>query len=362
MANRDGVHIDLDSIFHELEANGFDEVRVEFAPDDGGGAAAAVVDVVRQAVGTANDVANQVAPDSIWGSLLTASLAGFSVRLGSMESEEALDTWLAAFRGRVRAGGLSGELRATKTVRLPAWDSPDPMMTAYIALGALSALDGAGMSGWAERAVRWAAEAGGDAYVGSYGMSQLDATSEVAVHLASMLHVASSGAVLYTDALASRAAMAEIGSDGQAMYQTHDASAPLAAQADRARVAILAEAEYAHYAFVAPTPRQAYLWDARGRALPPLREEIPAYALRMHADLWNRFVPDAHCMQLLTDEHLAQVSDLSRWNVTHVTAGRTLVEAPDLAEWLRPGGPSPSIVDQARADFGRALVPADDVR
>ncbi|MFG1807596.1 hypothetical protein [Streptomyces sp. NPDC049040] len=361
MANRDGVRIDLDGIFHGLEANGFDEVRVEFAPDDGGGAAA-VVDVVRQAVRTANDVANEAAPDSIWGSLLTASLAGFSVRLGSMESEEALETWLAAFGGRVRAGGLSGELRATKTVRLPPWDSPHPMMTAYIALGALPALDGAGKSGWAERAVRWAAEAGGDAYVSSGGMNQLDTTGEVAAHLASTLRVASSGSVLYTDALASRAAMADIGSDGQATYQIHDASSSLAAQADRARAAILAEAEHAHYAFVAPTPRQAYGWDDRSRALPPLREEIPAHALRVHADLWSRFVPDVHCMQLLTDEHLDRVADLSRWTVTHVSAGRTLVEAPDLAGWLRPGGPAPSIVDQARADFGQALVAAGDVR
>jgi hypothetical protein len=67
-------------------------------------------------------------------------------------------------------------------------------------------------------------------------------------------------------------------------------------------------------------------------------------------------------MQLLTDEHLARVSDLSQWTVTHVTAGRTLVEAPDLAEWLRPGGPPHSVLDHARADFGRALVSAEDVR
>ncbi|MYS25067.1 MULTISPECIES: hypothetical protein [unclassified Streptomyces] len=355
--------MDLNGIMRQLEANGFDEVRVEFAPDDGGGGgAAAVVDVMRQAVDTANEVANEAAPDSIWASLLTASLAGLSVRLGSMESEEALETWLEAFGGQVRAGGLSGELRATKTVRLPAWDSPDPMMTAYIALGALSAMGGAGMSGWAERAVRWAAEAGGDAYVSSGGMNQLDATGDVAAHLASALRVASSGAVLYADEQASRAALVQIRSDGQAAYQIHDASTSLTAQADRARAAILAEAAYAHYAFVAPTPRQAYGWDARGRALPPLREGIPAHALRMHADLWSRFVPDVHCMQLLTDEHLDRVADLSRWTVTHVTAGRSLIEAPDLAAWLRPGGPAPSAVDQARADFGRALVPADDVR
>jgi hypothetical protein len=193
-------------------------------------------------------------------------------------------------------------------------------------------------------------------------MNQLDTTGEVAAHLASALRVASTGAVLYADARKPRAAMAGIGSDGHATYQIHDASTSLVDQAGPVRAAILAEAEHAHYAFVAPTPRQAYGWDARGRALPPLREEIPAHALRVHADLWSRFVPDVHCVQLLTDEHLDRVADLSGWTVTHVAAGRTLVEAPDLAAWLRPGGPAPTVLAHARADFGRALVSVDDVR
>lgn len=355
MANREGVRVDLDGILPQLEANGFDDVRVEFAPDDGG--AAAVLDVVRQGVGAANEAAAEHA----WGAWLTASLAGVSVKLTQLESREALVGWLEAFGGEVRAGGLSGELRATAVVRLPVWFSQiaDPMVTAYVALAAPG---DAGAADWAERAVRWAAEAGGDAYVSSGGMNQLDATGDVAAHLAAALHVASSGALLYADAQASRAAFVQIGANGQATYQIHDASASLAAQANRARAAILAEAEHAHYAFVAPTPHQAYSWDDRGRALPPLRPEISAAALRENADLWSRFVPDVHCMQLLTDEHLALVSDLSRWAVTPVTPGRTLVEAPDLAEWLRPGGPAHSVLDHARADFGRALAFADDVR
>lgn len=356
MTNRDGVRVDLDSILRQLEANGFDDVRVEFAPDDGGGAA--FLDVVRQGVGAANEAA---AAEGIWGAWLTASLAGVSVKLTQLASREGLVAWLEVFGGEVRAGGLSGELRATKVIRLPAWISQiaDPMVTAYVALAAPG---DAGAADWPERAVRWAAEAGGDAYVSSGGMNQLDATGDVAAHLASALHVASSGALLYADAQVSRAALVQIDSKGQATYQTHDASASLAAQADRARAAILAEAKHAHYAFVAPTPHQAYSWDDRGRALPPLRPEISAAALRVNAELWSRFVPDIHCMQLLTDEHLARVSDLSQWTVTPVVPGRTLVEAPDLAEWLRPGGPAHSVLDHARADFGRALASADDVR
>ncbi|MDF9814786.1 hypothetical protein [Streptomyces sp. SPB162] len=66
MANREGVRLDLDGILRQLEANGFDGVRVEFAPDDGG--AAAVLDVVRQGMWAANEAANEAAPDSIWAS------------------------------------------------------------------------------------------------------------------------------------------------------------------------------------------------------------------------------------------------------------------------------------------------------
>jgi hypothetical protein len=380
MTSREGVRIDLAGILRQLEANGFDEVRVEFAPD-GSADAVAVLHGVSRGVGAANEAA----ADSAYGATLTASFAGVCVKLGWLDSQEALVAWLEMFAGEVRAAGLSGEVRAVKAVRMPVWFDriADPLMTAYVALAPVAGLDGsgaaqpsegvvrwgppaapgaAGAAGWPERAVRWAAEAGGDVYVANGGMSQLDVTGDVAAHLASALYVASCGAVLYADARASRAALAEVGAGGQAIYQTHDASASPTAAADRVRAAILAEAEHAHYAFVAPTPRRAYSWDARDRALPPLRSGICGSALRIRADLWSRFVPDVHCMQLLTDEHLARVADLSRWTVTRVAPGRTLVEAPDLAEWLRPGGPVPSVLDRARADFGRALIPVDDIR
>ncbi|MGW0856961.1 hypothetical protein [Streptomyces sp. NPDC002690] len=362
MANRDGVHIELDSILRQLEANGHDGVRVEFAPDGRGGRDGAVVaDVAGQGLRTANEVANEAAPDSVWGSFLTATFAGVSVLVDGLWSEEALVLWLKTYADELRAGGLSGELRATKTSRLPDWlrQIADPMMTAYVAL---DAPDDAGVTGWSERAERWAAEAGGDAYVSNGGMSQLDTTGDVAVHLASALRVASSGTLLRADAQASRAAFVHIDRGGLGTYQNHDASASSEARVARVRGAILAEAEYAYYAFMAPTPRQASLWDDRDRALPLLRPEVSGFVLRTNADLWNRFVPDVHCIQLLTDEHLAKVSDLSRWDVTRVAPGRTLVEAPDLAEWLRPEGPAPSTVDRARADFGRALVSADVLR
>lgn len=77
--------------------------------------------MVRQGIRAANEVADEAAPDSVWGAWLTAGLAGVSAKLTKSESREALETWLEAFGGQVRAGGPSGGLRATKVIRLPAW-------------------------------------------------------------------------------------------------------------------------------------------------------------------------------------------------------------------------------------------------
>lgn len=356
MANHGGVRVDLDGILRQLEANGFDDVRVEFAPD--GDAGPALIDAARRGVGVANEAAAQ----RIWGTGPTASIAGASVKLASIAGPDALDAWLDAFVEELRTSGLAGVVRATPVVRLPGWISQiaEPMVTAYVAVGARGK---GGWAGWSERAVRWAAEAGGDAYLSSAGMNQVDATGEVAAHLAAMLEASSSGALLYADSEgATRAAFVQIGANGQATYQSYESQGTLAARINRARAAILAEAEAAQFAFLAATPHQAYSWDARGKALPPLRPEVSGAALRVNAELWNRYVPDVHGIQLLTDEHMSRVADLSQWSVTEVTSGRYLVEAPDVAEWFRSGGPAQSTVDRARADFGAALAPVDDVR
>lgn len=359
MANHEGVRIDLAGILRQLEDNGYDDVRVEFAP------VGAVGPAVSDAVSRGVVVANEAAADRIWGAAPTATIAGVSVKLMDPYDLDAVSGWLKAFAGVLRESGLSGDLGATPLVGLPEWISQiaDPMVTAYVALPAPE--PGRSTDQWCERAVRWASEAGGDAYLSSAGMNQIDTSGDVAAHLSSVLLASSSAAVRYADEGASRAAFVHMNPNGQAVYQVCDPAASQAAQVDRARAAILAEAAQASFAFVAPTPHQVYSWDDRDRALPPMQPlwpEIGAAVLRVHANLWSRLVPDAHGIQLLTQEHMSLVSDLSQWSVTEVTPGRFLVEAADLAEWLRPGGPANSTVDKARADFGRVLASPDDLR
>jgi hypothetical protein len=63
-------------------------------------------------------------------------------------------------------------------------------------------------------------------------------------------------------------------------------------------------------------------------------------------------------MQVLTGEHLGRIADLSGWAVSEAAPDRYLVEAPDLADWFGPAGPSATVVAAARASFGQAILPA----
>jgi hypothetical protein len=124
---------------------------------------------------------------------------------------------------------------------------------------------------------------------------------------------------------------------------------------NRVREVLVANSALTRLAFVAMTTVWAYSWTARGKALPDL-PTVSVPAIRRNRALWGRYVPDAHGIQILTDEHLEEVSDLSTWNVTPLNHGRYLVEATDLTAWFGPNGPSESLIAKARADFGRAIV------
>ncbi|MCY1306891.1 hypothetical protein D9M70_567750 [compost metagenome] len=71
---------------------------------------------------------------------------------------------------------------------------------------------------------------------------------------------------------------------------------------------------------------------------------------------WSRSVPDAQGIQLLGPAHLAAAHDLTGWNMSPLPGGRALVEAPSLDAWYGPEAPDASMLEQARAGFGEAVV------
>ena len=58
-----------------------------------------------------------------------------------------------------------------------------------------------------------------------------------------------------------------------------------------------------------------------------------AYYIARH--VWHRHTPNAQGVQILTDSHLVQTSDLTRWHIQSLGNGRHLVQAPDLEPCTR---------------------------
>ncbi|TWJ23051.1 hypothetical protein [Micromonospora endolithica] len=350
------VRVDFDDILRQVEANGHDEVHVEFvadAPHD------ADKLMVVAAAGDAVDVANGAVPDMIGGDPMV-SVAGVSVLLRRLLSEETLAAWVDAFAGTLAVRELSGLVRATPLDRRPDWvtELASPRMTVFVSCeGALDAGD----TGWFAAAVRWAAFDGAATLLSTGGVHQSVPVDGLADRLARALRVNGAVAVTFAGPPGGRVSRVQLNANGHVMFQEHDPFGRPAEKAARARDALLANCSDTRLGFVAMVPLWTYEWDARARALPAL-PTIPTssvHVLRDNGDVWRRFVPDAHGMQLLSTGHQRSGVDLSTWQISEVAGGRLLVEARDLAEWLRPGGPGGAVLTAARTSFRPAIVPTN---
>jgi hypothetical protein len=218
--------------------------------------------------------------------------------------------------------------------------------------------DAAAVAAWCQAGADWTAGSAGDAYVTVRGMSQVAPAEGVGVQLGRAVRAGAITTITRAQPQPGQVARASFLPNGHTIYQVYDVSVPVSALVDRMRRALLIGTDRMRLGFVAPVPVWAHGWDEREKARPPL-PTVPGYALRANSSRWTRYVPDAHGMQVLTDEHLRHVADLSTWTVTQVVPGRHLVEAANLADWYGPDGPSDSVVHRARADFGGVIVPAD---
>lgn len=354
------MRIDFDDILRQVESNGHDEVCVEFVATP----ACHRDDLaVLAAAGDAVDAGGQAAPD-ITGGGPVLSVAGASVLVRRLVSEAALAAWVTAFADALGAGGLAGLVRATPLVRLPDWVSAltAPRTTVYLAantpFGAAGGFDTPAATAWCEAAVRWAAFGGADTYLSTGALHQVVPTRSLATALSRALEANGAAAVTHAGQPGGRVTRVQVNANGHLLLQEYDPDATPATLAGRARAALLANVAATRLGFVAPTPLWAYEWDARTRALPslPTIAASAAHVLRDNGAVWHRFVPDAHGMQLLTNEHLRRTADLSMWKVLTAGDGRFLVEARDVGEWLRHDGPSETVAARARAEFGAAIV------
>ena len=89
--------------------------------------------------------------------------------------------------------------------------------------------------------------------------------------------------------------------------------------------------------------------------LPNMREMHVRYV----GHLLHRYLPDAHGIQIVTNEHLQAANDLSDWTITDLGHDRHLVVASDLAAWYSETLPDPGTLERARSDWGDAILTQD---
>jgi hypothetical protein len=73
------------------------------------------------------------------------------------------------------------------------------------------------------------------------------------------------------------------------------------------------------------------------------------------ADLY-RFLPDIRGVQLVTEQHLDKVFDLTGWSVTQKAPARYVLEADDLGPWYSGTSTDPETLSKARDQFHDLLM------
>lgn len=345
------VRIDFDAIVTAWRDEG--EIWVEMVPDRA--VEPELFDAMGEALGAANDAQG---PDG-FGSGLRGTVAGAATKLKYPPSEDALRDWLAVFGRELGAAGWGGSVRPAAGIHRLDWmiglTAPQP--TVFVSYEASSG--DRLRPRVSAMAAEWGRRAGGpEAFLLSGGLTLPAGAGGLGgpMHLA--LSRSSSIAACYASRRPGRASRISLEAAGFAAYQVYDPdSAPLAL-AGRARAALLLDCAGTRWAGAGLTARTASLWSGLERVIgqDPV---LPPWAVDFNSPVWRRYVPEVFGMQLLTDEHLGRAADLSGWTVTEAAPGRHLVQAPDLADWFGPQGPSAGVLAAARADFGPVIAPPD---
>lgn len=352
--------IDFDDVLQAVRLDPTFEVRLDIVT--GSMVGLALVQAVEHAIDVANGEHGDPSDmhEDTWAESAQLSNDGASVVLVGWKDEDTLRSWLHVFAGELAAAGIAGTIRTTPVTVLPESYTGvvGPRPSAYVGFDGRVAAGERRAEEWCRRCAAWAAHAGGVGYLSRLAYAQLADGPDIGSRLcASILGapVAPFAGLSYVGGLADMRHVS-VGTSGQTVGQSWDSSHT---SLDAVRELLVTLADLAYIGFVAMTPSWSNLWDSRRQARPPL-PTVRGQDLRTRAELWDRFVPDAHVLQLLTERHLKRMHDLSTWQVSEVAAGRFLVEAADPKPWLRDGGLDDATVTRARTDFGRAIVSGDD--
>jgi len=302
------------------------------------------------------------------GAFATGTSRGFVVQLIRADTSAAVQDWAANLAVELAAAGFTGKLGGAPEAAAPrCLTTAVPLPTGYVAyaLDPTAADDPVRKKvGWlvspaateriAELLDRWARRPGAELLLRQnlYLLSvQLPDAAAQLVNAVTETGMAGLDFVVDKDRYALHTALS-FGGDG--VFQVVSSPDDWQRQVELLTAAITAlpaDTEQAYLRVGYPNRISHDQIDA----LQPL-PGIDEADVRYHKDLLDRYLPDAHGVQVVRTAHLTNAHDLSGWQVTDLGHGRHLVRAADLAPWYGQPLPHPDVLARARADFAGALL------
>jgi hypothetical protein len=285
------------------------------------------------------------------------------------------DEWIARLAAGLEDLGATGTLEGVKGTYAERWPTEDPTPAAFLAW----AEDFEAVAGDKERGSHWHVppdatetilqhaaawtKAGGDqaiVYMGIFPLAVSPDADVVEMMNASLIQNDRTRSLRYQSDQ-QRGRMASLSPGGDAVMQEIGALVPWRQRLEALQQALdTLPSQYLDLAFIRSAPKHTdswqqidirQKWDPRQK-LPDLHESD----IRYNRHLLSRYTPDAHGIQILTDQHRSRARDLSSWNIRDLGHDRYLVEAEDLTAWYSTPLPDQDILDQARHDFGDMIL------
>lgn len=373
MTSEDGprVRVAFTDIHRQLEKNGHHPLFLLFALD---GVDLRFLADGMSAVEAAMRHANATVPEeSVEGESVEPSPYGPMVVLDLIGVLEDTNGWLAAFAAHLEAAGWSGSIEPAPRTGLPRSVDRDrgvPRMTAFLAYRhsePLSVREGGQWRrrGWAvdpdttevlcRDVIEWGAFPGAQTYL-SQGRSEVRLDDQdVQELLVWTAHQAGRCGVTYARTSPLRVHSAQLSSRGQVTVQVEDEELDWRTRLGNLTRMLTRQPEKIDLAFIRLSPYWALSWIALGNGNLPLAC-VDEADVRNNRHLWHRYIPDAHGVQLLTEEHLCRAGALDDWDIRLLGPDRYLVRAKDLGAWYAGPRPDPGVLTSARMDFAGLLL------
>jgi hypothetical protein len=363
--------VDSVEIDRRLEHNA-DELQLLFRRT-GTAAQRPLVEAIAAAQVAMSHANESVPSDTVSAASVQPSPFGPVVFLDLIGDDEQNSTWLTAFAGHLGSEGWSGTLAPAPIPpgsQLPAGFDRAPKPVAFMAFRMGSKPPPGDIFHWGP--ARWAVDADTTSALCRYlvdwgtvpdaavrlemGLSRVEFTDpDVAgLLLWATEHDYRTG-VSYVQSSPPVLRRTDLGDWGLATCQVSDDRTDWRSRLEDLRAPLLRFPDRLDLAFVRAGRYWVRSWVDLMSAVPGL-PHVTEPDVRLNRRLLDSYVPDAHGLQVLTDEHMSRLGPLPDWDVQPLAGGRHLVQARDLEPWFATTEPDPDVVAAARADFTDILL------